>query len=259
MGKAPRRYRPRKVVARSSYPRSADTAPTTTPSNIAQEVGLRHFDSHRPESARGAATIFVDVRALQAELRALAELVAVRDEARRVVVAQDDHIRTNAVHLRVDGAQLGSDRRRARHQSAGRAPAVRSRRASRPQGPTDARAIHGSRRRRRGARRSTHTSRRRTGGFTMDKLETLSPEEVATAIGASPWWVREQARRRRIPHLRLGRGRIRFLPEHVDALIRRATVRERERQPESVDLTALGATARFVRAHLVPRRSRRSL
>ena len=88
----------------------------------------------------------------------------------------------------------------------------------------------------------------------MDKLETLSPEEVATAIGASPWWVREQARRGRIAHLRLGRGRIRFLPEHVDALVRRATVREHETQPEPVDLTPLGATERSLRAHLVPRR-----
>ena len=89
----------------------------------------------------------------------------------------------------------------------------------------------------------------------MDKLETLSPEEVAAAIGASPWWVREQARRGRIPHLRLGRGRIRFLPQHVDALIRRATVREFESEPEPVDLTPLGATGRSVRAHLKPRRA----
>jgi hypothetical protein len=89
----------------------------------------------------------------------------------------------------------------------------------------------------------------------MDKLETLSPEEVAAAIGASPWWVREQARRGRTPHLRLGRGRIRFLPQHVDALIRRATVREFETQPEPVDLAPLGATERSVRAHLKPRRA----
>lgn len=68
----------------------------------------------------------------------------------------------------------------------------------------------------------------------MDKLETFGPEEVAAAIGASPWWVREQARR----------GRIRFLPEHVDALVRRATVREYEAEPEPVDLTPLGAPSR---------------
>ena len=89
----------------------------------------------------------------------------------------------------------------------------------------------------------------------MEKLETLSPEQVAEAIGASPWWVREQARRGRIPHLRLGRGRIRFLPEHVDALIRRATVREYEVRTEPVDLSPLGATERSVRAHLKPRRA----
>ena len=89
----------------------------------------------------------------------------------------------------------------------------------------------------------------------MERLETLSPEQVAEAIGASSWWVREQARRGRIPHLRLGRGRIRFLPEHVDALVRRATVLEHEVEPEPVDLTALRATERSVRAHLKPRRA----
>ena len=89
----------------------------------------------------------------------------------------------------------------------------------------------------------------------MDKLETLSPEQVAEAIGASAWWVREQARRGRIPHLRLGRGRIRFLPEHIDALVRRATVREYEIEPEPVDISTLGATERSVRAHLRPRRA----
>ena len=49
---------------------------------------------------------------------------------------------------------------------------------------------------------------------------TLTPEEVARTLGTSPWWVREQIRRGRIPHLRFGRGKIRLLPEHVDALVR---------------------------------------
>jgi hypothetical protein len=89
----------------------------------------------------------------------------------------------------------------------------------------------------------------------VDKLETLSPEEVAAAIGASAWWVREQARRGRIKHLRLGRGRIRFLPEHVEALIRLVTVPEHQAEPDPVDLTPLGATARSVHAHLKPRRA----
>ena len=107
MGKAPRRYRPRKVAARSTYTWSADTVSTTAPSNIAPQVEPRHSVSHRPESARSAATTFVDVRALHAGLRALAELAAVRDEARRVIVGHDDQIRTAVVHLRVDGASWG--------------------------------------------------------------------------------------------------------------------------------------------------------
>ena len=53
---------------------------------------------------------------------------------------------------------------------------------------------------------------------------TLSPEDVARTLGTSPWWVREQARRGRIPHLRLGRGKIRLLPQHVDALVALFTV-----------------------------------
>lgn len=107
MGKAPRRHRPRKVVARSSYARSADTVATTAPSNIARQVEPRHFVSYRPESARRDATTYVDVRALEAGLSALAELAAVRDEARRVVVGHDDEVRTAVVHLRVDGASWG--------------------------------------------------------------------------------------------------------------------------------------------------------
>ncbi len=136
MRKAPRRYRPRKVVARSSYAKSADTAPTTTPSNIAQQVEARHFASYHPESAQSAATTFVDVPALQAGLCALAELAAVGDEARRVVVGHDDQIRAAVVHLRVDGASwgqigvaLGISRQGARQRFD---PAVRAAHGSRP-------------------------------------------------------------------------------------------------------------------------------
>lgn len=107
MSKAPRRYRPRKVVARSSYARSTATVPTTAPSNIALQVESRHLTSYRPESGQIAAPTLVDVRALQAGLRALAELATVRDEAWRVVVGHDDEIRSAVVHLRVDGASWG--------------------------------------------------------------------------------------------------------------------------------------------------------
>ncbi|WP_082515919.1 helix-turn-helix domain-containing protein [Cellulomonas sp. Leaf395] len=83
---------------------------------------------------------------------------------------------------------------------------------------------------------------------------TLTPEEVAQMLGASPWWVREQARRGRVPHLRLGRGRIRFLPEHFDALVKMVTVQVNgiaNEPPASqpVDLRALGATSKSIRAH----------
>ncbi|WP_129337528.1 helix-turn-helix domain-containing protein [Cellulomonas endophytica] len=86
------------------------------------------------------------------------------------------------------------------------------------------------------------------------EYSAVTPEEVAETLGISSWWVREQARRGRIPHLRFGRGRIRLLPEHVDALIRLATVEGRPAEPQaapsaSADLRALGATVRSLRAH----------
>ena len=87
----------------------------------------------------------------------------------------------------------------------------------------------------------------------MTEYVTLSPEEVAGVLGVSPWWVREQARRGRIPHLRMGKGRIRLLPEHVDALVALCTVegcRADDAPPAaSSDLTVLGSTAKSVRAH----------
>jgi excisionase family DNA binding protein len=81
-----------------------------------------------------------------------------------------------------------------------------------------------------------------------------TPEEVAESFGISISWVREQARRGRVPHLKFGRGKIRFLPEHVDALVRLATVEGNDPEAEppaqaSADLGALGATVRSIRAH----------
>lgn len=89
----------------------------------------------------------------------------------------------------------------------------------------------------------------------MTEYVTLSPEEVAKTLGMSTWWVREQARRGRIPHLRLAKGRIRLLPEHVDALVALYTVKAGDGVDEplaaaaSSDLAALGPTAKSVRAH----------
>jgi excisionase family DNA binding protein len=89
----------------------------------------------------------------------------------------------------------------------------------------------------------------------MTEYVTLTPEEVAKTLGMSTWWVREQARRGRIPHLRLAKGRIRLLPEHVDALVALYTVESGvaddapPADAASSGLTALGPTAKSVRAH----------
>lgn len=88
----------------------------------------------------------------------------------------------------------------------------------------------------------------------MTEYVTLTPEEIAKTLGMSTWWVREQARRGRIPHLRLAKGRIRLLPEHVDALVALCTVEgggadDAPPAAVSLDLTALGPTAKSLRAH----------
>lgn len=45
------------------------------------------------------------------------------------------------------------------------------------------------------------------------------PEEIAEALGCSTWWVKDRARRRLIPHTRVGRA-YRFTTEHLAAIIR---------------------------------------
>ncbi|WP_407653661.1 helix-turn-helix domain-containing protein [Cellulomonas alba] len=82
----------------------------------------------------------------------------------------------------------------------------------------------------------------------------VTPEEVADSFGISVGWVREQVRRGRVPHLRFGRGKIRFLPEHVEALVSLATVAGPSVDLEasasaSADLTSLGPTTGSIRAH----------
>ncbi|OEJ40142.1 excisionase [Streptomyces agglomeratus] len=49
--------------------------------------------------------------------------------------------------------------------------------------------------------------------------EIFSPSEVAKALDCSEWWVKEQARRRRIPFMRSGSG-YRFTRDHVDEIFR---------------------------------------
>ncbi|MFF0683925.1 helix-turn-helix domain-containing protein [Streptomyces tendae] len=45
------------------------------------------------------------------------------------------------------------------------------------------------------------------------------PEEIAETLGCSTWWVKDRARRRLIPHTRVGRA-YRFSAEHLVAIIR---------------------------------------
>lgn len=52
----------------------------------------------------------------------------------------------------------------------------------------------------------------------LEDLVTFSPRQVADAIGASEWWVRDQAAKRRVPHLRLGRAKIVFRRSDIVAL-----------------------------------------
>ncbi|WP_336115230.1 helix-turn-helix domain-containing protein [Streptomyces sp. PTD9-10] len=55
-----------------------------------------------------------------------------------------------------------------------------------------------------------------------------SAAEVAQALGCSEWWVKEQARRRRIPFIRSGGG-YRFTRQHVEEIF--ALLEERPSEP----------------------------
>ncbi|MDI3390202.1 helix-turn-helix domain-containing protein [Streptomyces sp. B-S-A8] len=46
-----------------------------------------------------------------------------------------------------------------------------------------------------------------------------NPDEVATVLGCSAWWVKDRARRRLIPHTRVGRA-YRFTSAHLTEIIR---------------------------------------
>jgi len=57
---------------------------------------------------------------------------------------------------------------------------------------------------------------RNPGGDALPRL--LSPREVAGVLGCSQWWVKEQARRRRIPFVMAG-GAYRFTRDHLTEII----------------------------------------
>jgi hypothetical protein len=81
-------------------------------------------------------------------------------------------------------------------------------------------------------------------------LEAATPAEAAAGLRTTEWWVREQCRRRRVPHLRTGRGRISLLPDHIKALARLAQVEVETGRPlPAQTVAALEATPRSRAAH----------
>ncbi|HEV2780383.1 MAG TPA: hypothetical protein VGX25_13420 [Actinophytocola sp.] len=64
-----------------------------------------------------------------------------------------------------------------------------------------------------------------------------TPDAIATALGVSGWWVREQARQRRIPFTKVG-GAYRFTDQHLSDIIRIF-----EHQPDPGGTPAMGTTA----------------
>ena len=91
----------------------------------------------------------------------------------------------------------------------------------------------------------------------MPDNKAVTPAQVAATYGCTVWFVQEQARRGRVPHLRLARGKVMFLPEQVEEFGRRLTVEPSPEPPRQafiertdVDLmTALGVTERSARRH----------
>jgi excisionase family DNA binding protein len=65
----------------------------------------------------------------------------------------------------------------------------------------------------------------------------LEPSEVAAVLGCSEWWVKEQARRRRIPFTKVG-GAYRFTDEHLYEIIRIFEQRPVVTQAPDADTTA---------------------
>jgi hypothetical protein len=57
------------------------------------------------------------------------------------------------------------------------------------------------------------------GGAGTQRAAYYRPAEVARMLRCSEWWVKEQARRRRIPFCWIGGGYL-FTDEHVAAIVR---------------------------------------
>jgi excisionase family DNA binding protein len=64
----------------------------------------------------------------------------------------------------------------------------------------------------------TSHSRHSVTAVTVTLPYLFRPAEIADALGCSEWWVKEQARRRRIPFTRVG-GAYRFTADHLAEII----------------------------------------
>ncbi|WP_369242681.1 helix-turn-helix domain-containing protein [Streptomyces sp. R21] len=77
------------------------------------------------------------------------------------------------------------------------------------------------------------------------------PEEIAETLGCSVWWVKDRARRRLIPHTRVGRA-YRFTAGHLAEIIRiheepatRSAQRTHPRTPQPAPTTTSSRTGRL--------------
>ncbi|WP_461025825.1 helix-turn-helix domain-containing protein [Streptomyces sparsus] len=80
------------------------------------------------------------------------------------------------------------------------------------------------------------------------------PEEIAEILGCSAWWVKDRARRRLIPHTRVGRA-YRFTAGHLADIVRLHEERP-ARPPQGV--TAVAAPASTPTTQANPAQPRRS-
>jgi hypothetical protein len=67
-------------------------------------------------------------------------------------------------------------------------------------------------------------------GPTPDLSGFYRPAEVATMLRCSEWWVKEQARKRRIPYSWIG-GSYLFTAEHIAEIVRRFEVQPTDTGP----------------------------
>lgn len=66
-----------------------------------------------------------------------------------------------------------------------------------------------------------------------DLPKLFTPEEIAEALRCSAWWVKEQARRKRVPFTKAG-GAYRFTAEHFDAIVQVFEERPGDARPQVV-------------------------